>query len=427
MEKFMVVKQIPRDRCVDHTLTLLQEGYLFIKNRMDQLQSDIFETRLLGKKVICMSGLEASKLFYNQKIFRRKGALPKRVQKTLFGVNGVQTMDGQRHTSRKKFFMEALNQEQQERLTKITAKKWEMAASRWEQTREVVLFDEMNDILCQAVCEWAGVPLTLDEGMYRSEDFSTMVNTFGEIGLKYWEGKKARSRTEKWIRGMIEDTRNAKIRPEKNTALYKASFYKEWDAKPMDTKMAAIELINIMRPIIAISRFITFAALGLHEHKECREKLFSGDENFMEMFVQEVRRYYPFAPFLGARVKRSFIWKGYRFKKGNLVLLDLYGTNHDRHLWEKPNEFRPERFQEKKDNSFDFIPQGGGETSKGHRCPGEGITIELMKISLDFLIHKIEFDVPKQNLEYSLIKIPSLPEDGFIMSNIKIKTTMSNV
>lgn len=76
-------RTVPHDKCLDNTFALYKEGYLFIKNRVDRYQSDIFETRLLGKKAICISGKEAAKLFYNAELFEKKGALPKRVQKTL--------------------------------------------------------------------------------------------------------------------------------------------------------------------------------------------------------------------------------------------------------------------------------------------------------------------------------------------------------
>lgn len=414
-------KQVPHDKCIDNTLALLQEGYLFIQNRVNRYQCHLFETRLLGKKVICMSGKEASKLFYNTDLFKRKGALPKRVQKTLFGVNAIQTMDDERHIHRKMFFMSLLDQEYQKQLTEITKKRWQAAINTWESTQQIVLFNEVNNILCQSVCEWAGVPLQASEVKNRAKDFSTMVNTLASIGPMYWKGKRARTRTEKWIRGMIADTRFGKLNVEKSSVLYKLSFYEELDGKPLNTQMAAIELINILRPIVAISRYITFTALALYENEEYIEKLRLGNENTREMFIQEVRRYYPFAPFLGAIVRKNFIWHGCKFKQGRLVLVDIYGTNHDPRIWVNPYEFRPERFKEKKNSLFDFIPQGGGDPSKGHRCPGEGVTIELMKVGLDFLINQIEFKIPAQDLSYSLTKIPALPASGFIMSNIRVK------
>lgn len=38
-------------------------------------------------------------------LFQRKGAMPMRIQKTLFGVNAIQGMDKEAHTQRKLLFM----------------------------------------------------------------------------------------------------------------------------------------------------------------------------------------------------------------------------------------------------------------------------------------------------------------------------------
>ncbi|GIP16113.1 hypothetical protein J40TS1_17550 [Paenibacillus montaniterrae] len=66
-----------------------------------------------------------------------------------------------------------------------------------------------------------------------------------------------------------------------------------------------------------------------------------------------------------------------------------------------------------------FVPQGGGDPAQGHRCPGEGITVELMKATLDFLVNQIEYEVPAQDLNYKLNRMPTYPESGFVMSNVK--------
>ncbi|CAM3682288.1 hypothetical protein GCM10009865_44060 [Aeromicrobium ponti] len=64
---------------------------------------------------------------------------------------------------------------------------------------------------------------------------------------------------------------------EEGSALYEMAFHEELDDRQLDTQMAAIELINVLRPIVAIATFITFAALALHEHPEVKVKLHSGD------------------------------------------------------------------------------------------------------------------------------------------------------
>ena len=100
-------------------------------------------------------------------------------------------------------------------------------------------------------------------------------------------------------------------------------------------------------------------------------------------------------------------------------MLDLYGTNHHGELWERPNEFIPERFKDRDKNLFDFIPQGGGEYIAGHRCPGERLTMKVMTRCLDILVNKMNYTVPKQNLGLRMNQMPSVPESGFIMKHVQ--------
>ena len=48
--------KMPREEGIDHSLSLMREGYMYILNKRRSFNSDIFETRLLGKKAICMGG-----------------------------------------------------------------------------------------------------------------------------------------------------------------------------------------------------------------------------------------------------------------------------------------------------------------------------------------------------------------------------------
>ncbi|RSD29098.1 cytochrome P450 [Mesobacillus subterraneus] len=412
---------IPHDKSLDNSITLMKEGYLFIQNRMKKYNSDIFTARLLGEQVICISGEEAARIFYDNDRFQRKGAAPKRIQKSLFGEDAIQTMDGQRHIHRKLLFMSLMTPPQQKLLGQLVREQWQDSVTKWKEKNEVILFEESKEILCRVACNWAGVPLDESDVKERAEDFMNMVDAFGAVGPRHWKGRRSRTKTEEWIEEIIKEVRSGKISAREGSAIYEIAFHKQLDGSLLDSHMAAVELINVLRPIVAIATFITFSALALHEHPEAREKLQSADDAYFEMFVNEVRRFYPFGPFLGARVKKDFIWQEAEFQEGMLVLLDMFGTNHDPRLWENPLQFFPERFNDWDGNLFDFIPQGGGDPAKGHRCPGEGITIEVMKETVAFLVNDIEFHVPEQDLNYSLVRMPTLPESGFIISNITLK------
>ena len=103
------------------------------------------------------------------------------------------------------------------------------------------------------------------------------------------------------------------------------------------------------------------------------------------------------------------------------TLLDLYGTNHDERLWKETYTFNPERYKKEKKNLYNFMPQGGGKL-KGHRCIGEDITMAMMNIALDVLVDKITYELPPQDLSYSLSEMPTLPASGIIMRKIKRKS-----
>lgn len=414
------MSQIPQERSLDSTIALAIDGYKFISKRCQRYQSDIFQTRLLFQKTICFKGEEAAKVFYDPKKFSRKGVAPKRIQKTLFGQGGVQGMDGKAHRHRKQMFMSLMSDEGIKQLADLTKQKWHAYAQKWEKMNRVVLFKEGQIVLTRAVCAWTGIPLPESEVRQRTDELEAMIDSSGAIGLKHWQGRWSRSKAEKWIEEIIEQVRNHRLEIPEASATYKIAWHRNLDGNLLDKHIAAVELLNVLRPTVAIARYIVFAALALHEHPECRFKLQTGDDNYQEWFVQEVRRFYPFFPFAAARVRQDFDWRGYHFQEGKRVLLDLYGTNHDPELWSEPEKFLPERFAHWNESLFNFIPQGGGDYYTNHRCPGEWITIELMKVTLNFLTQSIEYTVPKQNLEISLSKMPTIPKSGFVISNVKL-------
>ncbi|WP_099159194.1 cytochrome P450 [Virgibacillus ndiopensis] len=413
--------KIPREKAIDNSLALLSEGYMFIPNRCVKFQSTIFQTRLLGgQKVICISGEDAGRIFYDNEKFKRKGAAPKRVQESLFGKNGVQTLDGVEHQHRKQLFMSLMTPERLKVLIKLIEEQWELAVRKWKRAKKIVLFDEAREIMCRVACLWAGIPLNEKEVELRTSDLSDMIDAFGAVGPRHWMGRQARNRSEQWIRGIIGNVRAGKMDASEDTALYAMAWHRDLNGNLLRIQIATVELLNIVRPIVAIARYITFGAIALHNYPETREKL-QDNSNYSQLFVQEVRRFYPFGPFLGARVRKEFIWEDCHFTKGTMVLLDVYGTNHSPKLWDNPDEFRPERFNDWKGSPFDFIPQGGGDYQKGHRCAGEWITIEAMKTSLEFLTQKMEYDVPKQDMSFSMVRMPTIPKSGFVMSRIRSK------
>lgn len=346
------MSNIPRDNSLESAPALVRDGYTFISKRCDRARSDVVQTRLLFQPTICMRGKAAAELVYNTERFQRAGAAPKRMQKTLVGEGGVQGLDGGAHRWRKQMFMALMTPESIMRLAEMTGDQWRAAISSWYGMNQVVLFDEVQEILCRAVCLWAGVPLQDAEVKQRTRDLALMIEGGGAIGLKHLQSRRARKRAEKWTAGIITGIRDGRLNAPEGSAAHAIAMHRTLDSTLLDTHTAAVELLNIVRPTVAIGRYIVFAALALHQHPAWREKLAAGDNGDAERFTHEVRRFYPFFPFVAARVRTDFEWNGYRFAKGNRALLDLYGTNRDPRLWNNPATFEPERFRDWDGNPF---------------------------------------------------------------------------
>ena len=303
-------RPIPRDESFDATLALIRDPYGFVRKRCQRYGSDLFETRLLLRRTICMTGPEATRLFYDPDRFVRRGVMPERIRSTLLGRGGVQGLDGEAHRHRKRMFMSLMSPERIAELGELTAGILRVHAPKWASRERVVLYDELPEVLTRAVCAWSGVPLAEAEVGRRSRELTAMFDGAGAIGPRHWRSRLARRRGERWIAELVQRVRAGRLDPPEGSALRVIALHRDLEGKPLDPRVSAVEVINVLRPTVAVSVFITLAAHALHRHPEGRRRLRAGEAGYADLFVQEVRRFYPFFPAVMARTRRDFEWKG---------------------------------------------------------------------------------------------------------------------
>jgi fatty-acid peroxygenase len=428
-------RDLPGTTAFDSSVALLRDGYEFGAKRRRRYGSDVFATRLLLRRTICMSGAEAARVFYDPERFVRRGAAPRRLRKTLFGEGGVQGLDGAAFSARKQLFVAMLAPDRLCELTRLADREWRRRIGEWESRDRVTLHTEAREIHTRAVCAWAGVPLDDAAVGPTARLLGRLIDSPAALGPGYLAGRIARLRADRWAARVVAAERRRTDQgggTVPTSVLGRIAAFRDPAGRLLAPRTAGVELLNVLRPTVAVARFVTFAALALHRWPEWRERLAAPDtdpdadtdlDTDLEPFVQEVRRHFPFFPVVAARVRTAFEWNGYRFPAGRRVLLDLYGTNHDPRLWERPDEFRPERFRERSGSPFDFIPQGGGDHERNHRCPGEWITIALLKTAVRVLAAGMTYDVPPQDLRVPLSTMPAIPNSGFVLTRVRRSPT----
>jgi fatty-acid peroxygenase len=394
------------------------QGYGWLPNRRRRAGDYVVETRVLGRRVTALCGPDAARFFYDEANIQRHGAVPGPVLDTLFGRGGVHGLDGVYHRLRKAMFLAMLTGDGVGLLERYATEAWEDAATEWSTRDRVVLFDETARVLARAVCPWAGLRLDESDVDPLAADLVSMVDGFAAPGPRHWRARRARARRERWLADVVDQARTTSPAPA-GSALAAIAEHTDSAGDPLDARVAAVELLNVLRPTVAVCWFVTFAAHALHLWPEHRDRLRDGDPAYAEAFAHEVRRFYPFAPFVCGRATRDLEWDGHHIPATSLVLLDLYGQNHDPLMWPDPYGFAPGRFLERRVGPYELVAQGGGDPLTGHRCPGETVTIALLTALLPRLA-RLDYTVPRQDLDISLRRVPTRPASGMVLSSVRV-------
>ena len=415
---------IPRLSGLDHTASLAREGYQFVGQRCDARGVDGVVARLRGRETLCIRGLDAAELIYGDSGVTRAGAMPAPIRHLLQDDGSVQGLDGQAHQRRRDLFLAVLAPPSAERLVALARQWWAGAVDDWPVGATKALHPLMNRVLTGAALEWAGLPCDPETVSRLAVQLSGMIDHAGpsngmsvaSVAGNVWARARRRS-TERWVGDHIRAlrVRGEQPRDDRIDAAAQVAWHRE-DGDLLQTDVAAVELINLLRPVVAVSRFVVFTAMALARHPEWISRL--GDDDPTRdgtsgapiAVAHEVRRTHPFFPAILTIATDDARWGPVPVPPGTPVLFDLYGTNHHPELWPYPWAFRPERFDEPTAVER-LVPQGWGDPVRSHRCPGEPVTVRLVAAFAGELA-RFPHLLPMQDLTLPLNHLPTLPARG---------------
>lgn len=380
----------------DSTIAFFTEGYLFGHRRFEQLGTDAFTTRLLGRPITILRGVPAARFFYEGDRFTRTGALPISVVHSLQDEGSVQTLDDGAHRARKELFTKILDADGNAALVQEFMNAWNAHLPRWQGQQQEFL-PALNRVLADAVLAWVDLPQPPVISAEIARQSAAMIAGAGTIGPRNWWGRLRRRSTEEWA---LEAVRESRAR--------RAGRLQPLLAAVSDDEVAAIELLNLVRPVVAVGRFIAFAALALHDSPPWGAELRRRPERARE-FAQEVRRLAPFFPVIAGRARAAETWNDVQIAPGGWVMVDLFATNHHPRQWREPWVFNPNRYSREPEEAI--VAQGAGPIATTHRCPGEPVTVNLLAVA-STLLASAEWELPPQDLHTRFTHFPADPGQG---------------
>ncbi|MDW4574540.1 cytochrome P450 [Microbacterium sp. M3] len=379
--------------------------------------------RMLGRRALFVRGAEGVALFYDDSSIRRHGAMPAPVQETLFGHGSVHSLDGDEHRHRKAAFVGTLyDDDEVERLLPLLEREWRHEGDAWLGGGDRSAYDAAVGALGRAVIRWAGIPGTPAAQTRWAVRQAQIVDGFAApYSPVFLAAQLNRWWSDRHATRLIEAVRDGRLDPAAGTALRVWAEHRDRDGRLLPAKLAGVELQNSFRPMIAVARFVAYAARELHDRPEWRERIAAEtaargslvNGPLATAFAQEIRRTALFVPLLPGWAVRDLELDGERVPEGGRVVLDILGTNTDARSWDRPEEFDPERFVGVDDYEAlaAFIPHGGGDVARGHRCPGEKLAIAGLAAAVATLSDP-RLTILDRGLEVNRRRLPTMPASG---------------
>ncbi len=402
----------------DRTVNLMHTGHRLSGWLRERTAGSAALLRPFGHRFLVVRGQEGVDLFYDPERVGRREATPGPIALTIFGRNAVHTLDGAAHRHRKQLFLEVTGPELVADLRERVSDKWARELERWVRQRTGTVLPAAIAVFGEAVQEWAGAadaPAVMER---RSRDLGLIIDGFATPSPAWLRARWARRRADAWATRVITDVRQGRRQPARHTAASVMAHATDLDGRLLPARTAAVELLNVLRPTVAVAYYAAFAALELEANPDLADRCATGDPGAVEKFCQEVRRMSPFVPLLAGRSRCPFTWHGHEVDAGERVFLDVYGTDTDPYAWSDANTFDPDRFWSDAAERPDFIPQGGGCVETGHRCPGEGIAMGLLSTVVPSLA-RLDWSIHPDDRVYSRRRVPARPDGGVRLLDVR--------
>jgi cytochrome P450 len=132
-----------------------------------------------------------------------------------------------------------------------------------------------------------------------------------------------------------------------------------------------------------------------------------GGAEAIETTITETMRSRPVVPIVGRRAKLPWRLGEYGVRADTPILISILLLHHREDLYEEPFEFKPERWDDRKPGTYEWLPFGGGI----RRCLGAALAMAEQRVVLEATARRLDLVAaepePERALHRNVTMIPA--------------------
>ncbi|MGK7885852.1 MAG: cytochrome P450 [Crocosphaera sp.] len=418
-------------------LPLIGENISFFTNpnfpeQKHKKYGDIFKTNVLGNKTIFIRGIEANKFVLQNEDKYFQAFLPVNLE-LLFGKTSVSAQTGERHLELRKILYPLFQKQSLEIYLNEINVIIEEYLEKWQKRETFAWYPEFRSLTFDIA---AKIIIGLDKA--NQSEFGKLMKSWEDgifaIPLKLpWTklGIALKSR-DKLLQYLQEEIASRLQKNSLGTDIFGYLIQAHQQGLLSSEEVGDQTLNLLFAGYSSLTSSLTSACLLLAEKPSVFQKLkqeinslkFNRIESieqldelvYLEQVTLEILRYLPAVGVGFRQIICDCEFQGYQLQKGWNLIYQIGLTHRFSGLFDKEDEFIPERFKEPQKIPYgSFIPFGGGI----RECIGKALAILEIKLIIAKLTQYQWLLVPEQNLDFTLFPTPH-PKDELIVKLTKI-------
>jgi cytochrome P450 len=130
---------------------------------------------------------------------------------------------------------------------------------------------------------------------------------------------------------------------------------------------------------------------------------------YVEATIHETMRSRPVIPIVVRSVKRRWRFGEYVVGADTSIAVSIIGLHHRDDVYPRPQDYRPERFLNRKPGTYTWIPFGGGI----RRCLGATLAMAEQRVVLEAIARRTDLVAPDQAPEAPRMRnVTMIPRNG---------------